>query len=167
MLGSYAIAGSLTAEALLRSFCLHLIADAAGDVAFHAAPAEGLDPQPPPLEPWLCSLRAASVATAIRAYSVLGGGEVAVSVSELWPHLIALVCSPHSAVRAAVADFFCGGVAAAAGLEAAAVLSAYHQHPQPSHDRSNGNLHQHVGALAGRQGGSGRFPFAAAPMVKA
>ena len=35
---------------------------------------------------------------------------------ELWPHMVSLMCSPHAAVRHAVADYFCLGVAAVAGL---------------------------------------------------
>ena len=105
---------------------------------------QSLMPPPPPLEPWLCSLRAVNLAQAIQQFLALppppppppssslverslssnlgqeqpesdaaGGGGSDV-VLELWPHMVALVCSPHAVVRHAVADYFGAGVARAA-----------------------------------------------------
>ena len=133
-----------TAPALgqLDSFCMTLIASAASSMSLiNGGSTElrdmglSLPPPAPPLESWLCSLRAVNLARAIQlllpsndrrqqnlhrpasqSNAAAGAVEGNVWLMELWPHMVSLMCSPHAAVRHAVADYFCLGVAAAAGL---------------------------------------------------
>ena len=129
----------------LDSFCMSLIATAASSMLFVNGGSAGLlrdtsglpsPPPAPPLDPWLCSLRAVNLARAIQlllpsndrrlqnlhrnaSNTAATNVEGNVWVMELWPHMVLLMCSPHAAVRHAVADYFCLGVAAAAGLVSA------------------------------------------------
>ncbi len=103
---------------LLGSFCIRLIAAAAADAVSVGG---GGAPPRAPLEPWIGALRAVYLAAAIRTYlgllppssaaAAAADGKPGAGVAELWPHMLALVCSPHAAVRHSVADFFCTRVA--------------------------------------------------------
>lgn len=158
------VAATVSAEQMLRSFCLHLIATAAeaargqsGAGAEHhdhaaaasadssafersggrsgggagtaaAAPHDAeavMGPRdgPSSLEPWHAALRAANVASAIQLYLHLPAKPGTDSTVDLWQYMVALVGSPHAAVRQAVAEYFLTRVAVKLGLGPAANLS--------------------------------------------
>lgn len=78
---------------------------------------------PSSLEPWHAALRAANVASAIQLYLHLPAKPGTDSTVDLWQYMVALVGSPHAAVRQAVAEYFLTRVAVKLGLGPAANLS--------------------------------------------